>query len=148
MREIKFRVWDKTYKKMYYHDYPYSWDCDEHCIKFFVNSPEENLDGDVIPMQFTGLKDKNGKEIYEGDVVYNSNRTLLTCPARTYLVVWQEGVYNDGNTWLKESPGFRFRKIQPPNARYMALIFNQSQIEVIGNIYEHEHLLHENKKSK
>ena len=52
-REIKFRYWDLVAEKMLDDD------------AFETN----NLPGDVEVMQYTGLKDKNGKEIFEGDVV-------------------------------------------------------------------------------
>jgi len=56
MREIKFRAWDKDLHKMY--------------NKWTV-IPDD--DRSHILMQYTGLKDKNGKEIYEGDIVKHKN---------------------------------------------------------------------------
>jgi uncharacterized phage protein (TIGR01671 family) len=95
--------------------------------------------------QYTGLKDKNGKKIFEGDVFFNKNRTLLTLneDRRLYLVKWNVGEYGDtgGKTWLKEKPGFSFDKINPKDKNYMSLIFSQDMIEVVGNIHEHPELL-------
>jgi hypothetical protein len=61
MREIKFRAWIKSEKRWYGDD-----------IKWFplrVLNNEENCADDLEFTQFTGLLDKNGKEIYEGDIV-------------------------------------------------------------------------------
>lgn len=55
-REIKFRAWDRSLKKMIY---PKLWD----------NSMPSNWERWYDLMQFTGLLDKNGREIYEGDIV-------------------------------------------------------------------------------
>ena len=149
-REIKFRAWDNTAQMML--------SSDDIALALQLN-------GDVLPldlfassegmlslrrspknerytlMQFTGLKDKNDKEIYEGDIVFNANKhpfTLVNQDPRTYVVEWREGKYNEENTWLQNTPGFIFRKL---DKRYMELIFNQSQIEIVGNIYENPELL-------
>ena len=66
-REIKFRVWEKYDSKMSYSDM----ELFDDMIGFRFNHFGIEVDGfdDIELMQFTGLKDKNGKEIYEGDVV-------------------------------------------------------------------------------
>lgn len=72
---------------------------------------------DAIIMQYTGLKDKNGKEIYEGDIVDTEN-----------------GIYEV--LWYGEGACFRFHilgSLESP--------LNYDDIKVIGNIYENPELL-------
>ncbi|MGE9751395.1 YopX family protein [Bacillus inaquosorum] len=94
--------------------------------------------------QFTGLEDKNGKGIYEGDIVRNhrnNSNELLE-------VLWQEEVAqhaSDGIYWTKEVPGFRFKRIK----RGLTTVFvAHVDLEVIGNIYENPELLEASHASK
>lgn len=114
-REIKFRAWDKENKKM----------AQVSRINFGPGGIRYLVDDSVL-LEYTGLHDKNGREIYEGDV--------LQCTSYTY------GNGETGKTSLlvkydEMSAGF----IAGP---YMlGKLMDIRKCEVIGNIFENKQLL-------
>jgi uncharacterized phage protein (TIGR01671 family) len=124
-RIIKFRVWDEIGKNMYYPDGDISLNNQIAGNYLIIKQPlQENIgwleNEDIIISQFTGLLDKNGKEIYEGDIVKN-----------IHFEEKYEVVYNI-NTASFELWDNNFRL----NA--MDIWGNKN---IIGNIYENPELL-------
>ncbi len=133
MREIKFRAWDKKGKKMIEIDnIEFTWKkgkfkggkvlyvCSKEGYEFDCNN--------VILMQFTGLKDKNGKEIYEGDVLRYGNKE----DDIIIQIVWID---------LSDN-GFKIIRQVNKNIIHDIRIYRfDEQAEVIGNIYKNPELL-------
>ena len=122
MRPIKFRCWNKRTKKLVF---PSSLTIPQLTGDFLITT----LGTEIVPkkevelMQFTGLHDKNGKEIYEGDIVNpNSNN-----PRKVY---WEDNTLS----WLcVDGAGDG----DVDSLDYL----KQYDLEVIGNIYENPELL-------
>jgi uncharacterized phage protein (TIGR01671 family) len=118
MRTLKFRIWDG--KKM---TYPQTVEIGINGVNGLTSGSYQLDDGgyctSAYVMQFTGLLDKQGKEIYEGDIVKS-----VLCP---YIVT-----YNPELAWYEAIDNTRHLTIDPP------IWF---LCEVIGNIYENPELL-------
>jgi len=85
-------------------------------------------------MQFTGLLDRNGKEIYEGDIIKYFQPYANKWD--THIVLWDDkfagfGMFEFNNEWCKESDWLKIK-----------------EIEIIGNIYENSELLNQKGKKK
>ena len=127
MREIKFRAWDKENEKMM--------KVSSLHLENKEISVKENGTFHLFRMQdlmqYTGVKDKNGKEIYEGDIV---------------LIKLDET-----STWHKTVVGFKkgvFIADLIDKEDYVYIFhhgFTGDDFEIIGNIYENKNLLEENK---
>uniref|UniRef100_A0A6M3LNN1 Putative YopX protein n=2 Tax=viral metagenome TaxID=1070528 RepID=A0A6M3LNN1_9ZZZZ len=126
MREIKFRAYHKTQKQMFYSFYL------DFRGKIGVWNHEETeiIFGDypfLELMQYTGLHDKNGKEVFEGDIVRLSN-------------VNDDG--DEGKTCVAVMRGFEATFDEIPDGWYYPMGSTaQAHREVIGNIYENQELL-------
>lgn len=128
-REIKFRVWHKDHKKMEYPDIKLkddsdSWDGVYGSVCEIVNSYFRNA-ADRIWLQYTGLKDKNGVDIYEEDILLcKSFYSAKSLNKKIYKAIV---VYNPG--------------IFIPKALEETIILNFDDCEIIGNIHETPELL-------
>lgn len=125
MREIKFRVWiDNEFGKEMV-----DFDCDNYSMEY------------NLLLQYTELKDKNGKEIYEGDIVkYLAGENY----ENTGVVTWAD----EKNSFnLKTYPfmcGFVIHNEKENKTDFFEWDEN-GYMEVLGNIYENPELLEENK---
>jgi len=118
VRPIKFRAWDLESKIMWCHEELAAADPDG--VMSF-NSIIGGTSHGMVSMQFTGILDRNGVEVYEGDVLEESDEYL-------FEVVWDAA-------WAKFKLQWRTKAIQYPG-------WNRGKnMAVIGNIHQHPELL-------
>ncbi len=151
MREIKFRAWEKKENKMiFWKDF---WKETDGCFL-------EGIEIDI--MQFTGLLDKVGKEIYEGDIVADKNESVFHYLERSDSKpsdgIWYQK--HEGSNiqtaftekvifarkceiieWQEKETGFFPFADSPDNCGHCGGGESPDRFEVIGNIYENPELI-------
>ena len=126
----KFRAWTEEGKVMYYDVYPFKYDT--LLLSYDEIAFDEVPASDFILMQSTGIKDKNSKEIYEGDIVKFSD-----CDGDAYVTP----VVLDKNYACF---GVSFSGKYPISFDYLEEFYTElKDIEVVGNIYDNPGLLGE-----
>lgn len=151
MREIKFRMWnnckDKSGSSMFY-------DVEQvmNCLIQQMNHDNNNFgynhvgDGNVF-MQYTGLKDKNGKEVYEGDIIkwketrfWNKEQEQKGVAMPRFFksaVVYDDAEFLVSSTQEFDTPLCCFFTSEDIHNQF------DYKAEVIGNIYENPELLNQ-----
>lgn len=129
-RELKFRIWSNAYQEMLYPKGPTKnkeyeekiyLQLDGVLMGDFKHTGVVNCSEDYVIQQFTGLKDYESNDIYEGDIV----RYELDGTVYTQTVGWGNNGWEMIDTRLYSTP----------------LITNLPNFEVIGNIFENSELL-------
>lgn len=129
MREIKFRAWIKELNEIREVEYINFWKKmisfpNKFCKEYYLNADFDEIE----LMQYTGLKDKNNKEIYEGDIVkLRANHGI--------------GVVKYYDEW----GAFVVEYIKSKPLAVLGMNYYKENIEILGNIYENSELLGENK---
>ena len=119
MREIKFRAWQ--HDEMLFTPSAKPW--------FSLHRFFGFLEDSATVMQYTGLKDKNGKEIYEGDLLLVKRDRLCEVVFHEYAGCW-DLVYR---RWEEAKPSPWWDTVSPKHYHHFT--------KILGNIHEHPELL-------
>ena len=132
MREVKFRAFDKIKCQIAQVLKLDLWGANfEQRNVYLLNGGVSRHIGEFELMQFTGLKDKNGKEIYEGDVLSEPIQIDEEWTNSAIPVIWSD----EKSAFCVD---FSFDK---DGSFIEYLSENCSEMEIIGNIYENPELL-------
>lgn len=145
-REIKFRAWDNENKYMITSKQGI-FTALRNSMNITVQDNGYYNNGDLLKpnkekytlMQYTGLKDKNGVEIYEGDIVRYHHKTFFKKKGEKIYDFKNEKCYV---VWDIEDAGFCLSKSKDKitNKTFVDLLYMMEDdcMEIIGNIYENE----------
>ena len=122
MRELKFRAWSEETKSFEYFDLYEGTECGLTNLQIWARNTQIE--------QYTGLKDKDGKEIYEGDILGG---------------IWESGFIS----WCEKCKQFQYHSAGigcmacSGDAHWCEIVEDDGKLEVIGNIHENADLLEE-----
>jgi uncharacterized phage protein (TIGR01671 family) len=131
MRELKFRAYNKTLKKMIYND-------EFHALYAYFNFIEDMKEMNKFSdhMQYTGLKDKDDNLIYEGDIVKNKYSEILQVKFGFHDT-------NLGHFYSSRAYGFYLSNLNQEleTLEESFIESDKDEIEIIGNVWESPELL-------
>ena len=137
----KYRAWDRLRKEMNYKVMVGNCDTDDEnwtCPIIWIEEEKDWLHFDDYEciMQSTGLKDKNGKEIFEGDVVSRNS-------GMPSVVEFGKWIYEEDFGYKIKNIGFYLNSSYDDDEFFQAMDYEdiRKNYEVIGNIYENPELL-------
>jgi uncharacterized phage protein (TIGR01671 family) len=139
-RELKFNVWDKLNQRfcpIHVDAYKITWHGDFwsiSCSELYDKTcfPFSRLDSDrFVICQYTGLKDKNGKEIYDNDIIFYHAIQERFEDIQTGIVTWDQEM----SSWVMQI------KDGPPGSFYFLYKSLPNDYKIIGNIFENPELL-------
>lgn len=129
MRDIKLRAWDKKNKRWYRTELEWK----EFSVfgeLMYSGLPDMNILPHLELQLYSGVEDKNGKEVCEGDI--HSERNNID---GTMTDIYMPVVFDNGAFWIDES----FNK--DGSSLYLLCEYNDAPLNIVGNIHENPELL-------